>query len=559
VARIVAAIDFGTHGTGFAWAFSSAREDEPGHRTIYTFDDWTDQPASYVKNLSAILLDGSGGVLAWGYEARRLFEAGAAADGEHTYAERFKMGLLPAETAEPGEAAVPSRPGPSPRALVTAYLRGFYRFALEKITAGSRVGEDEIQWCLTVPAIWGDRERRIMRECAVAAGLPADPERLLIAVEPEVAALYCRFETGYSEVAAVGDRFMVVDAGGGTVDITAYEKTADGLTEIGYVAGGSFGSTYIDRYLLDTVFAPRLGAGFVDEARRREPHAFAAMMDDWERCKRGFNPGLRLSTVLQFSYQLFKLLTEADRRTLGEFQNGVDDAIVLTPDEMVALFDHVVEPTLGLVDDQLRKIGRRSVDRVLLVGGFAQSPYLQQRLREHLRHGAEVVIPPKPSWAVLRGAVHYGLNPAAIIGRRSRFTYGVAVALPFDAMRDREDYRLTKYDGTLLCNNRFDVFVEAGDVVVPGHSVVRAYYPIYRDQREMELRLFTSEVRQPRFTTDSSCREAGKLTMDMSATVSQRPRDRCIELTMSFGGTEIEAVARDTKTGQEIGASIRFS
>jgi hypothetical protein len=116
VARIVAAIDFGTHGTGFAWAFSSAREDEPSHRTIYTFDDWTDQPASYVKNLSAILLDGSGGVLAWGYEARRLFEAGAAADGDRTYAERFKMGLLPAEPPRPPSPAnPPSRPGRGPR------------------------------------------------------------------------------------------------------------------------------------------------------------------------------------------------------------------------------------------------------------------------------------------------------------------------------------------------------------------------------------------------------------------------------------------------------------
>jgi hypothetical protein len=398
-----------------------------------------------------------------------------------------------------------------------------------------------------------------MRECAVAAGLPADPDRLLIAVEPEVAALGCRLDAGYAEVGAAGDRFMVVDAGGGTVDITAYEKTPGGLTEIGITDGGSLGSTYIDRYLLEKVIPQRLGAEFVDTARRRYPGELGRMMAEWERAKRGFDPAQKRPTVLQLGYRLNQILTDEDRRRLGELQNGVDDEIVIDLDEMLAMFDHVVRPILELVDSQLRRIGNRSVNRVLLVGGFAQAPYLQQRLRAHLRRRIEVVIPPKPAWAVVVGAVHYGLEPAAIDGRRSRFTYGVSVALPFDPLRDREDYKLIKYDGTPLCDNRFDVFVGAGEVVVPGYSVVRPYYPIYRDQREMTLTLFTAETKQPRYSTDAPCRQVARLTVDMSATLSHPPGERCIEVTMLFGGTEVEATARDVKTGDVISTNIRFT
>jgi hypothetical protein len=556
MARIVAAIDFGTHGTGFAWAFSSARADEPARRQIYTFDDWTAQPTTYVKNLSAILLDGSGDVVAWGYDAKWRYQTEVRPNSGHEYAERFKMGLLP---AQPSETSVPAAPGRSPRTLVTAYLRGFYRFALDRIMAGSGVTEDEILWCVTVPAIWADRERQIMRECAVAAGLPADPDRLLIAVEPEVAALYCRFDSGYAEVGANGERFMVVDAGGGTVDITAYEKTRDGLTEIGYTDGGTLGSTYIDRHLLETLLPQRLGAQFVEAARSRQPAAFAKLMDEWERAKRGFNPGENRPTVLQLSHGLFQILTDADRIRLGEIQNGPDDELVLTAAEMAEMFEHVVKPMLGLVDEQISRIGRRSVDRVFLVGGFAQSPYLQQRLREHLRERVEVVIPAKPSWAVLLGAVHYGLAPTAIRGRRSRFTYGVNVALAFDPTRDRNEHRAIKYDGTVLCTNRFDTFVEAGEVVVPGDSVVRRYFPIIAGQAEIAIRLYTAEAGQPRYCTDATCRQVGKLTVDMAATVSLPPEDRCVEVTMLFGGTEVTATARDVKTGKEISTSIRFS
>ena len=50
----------------------------------------------------------------------------------------------------------------------------------------------------------------------------------------------------------LGTRYMVVDCGGGTVDITVYEMTADGgkLKELHMATGGPHGST---GRLLDTV------------------------------------------------------------------------------------------------------------------------------------------------------------------------------------------------------------------------------------------------------------------------------------------------------------------
>ena len=55
------------------------------------------------------------------------------------------------------------------------------------------------------------------------AGLPDDPDRLLLAREPTAAALYC-VAKGELLLTEAGTRFMVVDCGGGTVDITAYES-----------------------------------------------------------------------------------------------------------------------------------------------------------------------------------------------------------------------------------------------------------------------------------------------------------------------------------------------
>lgn len=72
----------------------------------------------------------------------------------------------------------------------------------------------QISYVITVPAIWSDKAKQLTREAAMRAGIPR--EKLTLIMEPEAAALYCA--TLCDEVdLCVGDRFLVCDAGGGTV------------------------------------------------------------------------------------------------------------------------------------------------------------------------------------------------------------------------------------------------------------------------------------------------------------------------------------------------------
>lgn len=72
-----------------------------------------------------------------------------------------------------------------------------------------------------MPAIWSDKAKASMRESAVRAGLISDIdpiERLELISEPEAAAAYC--ENRYRSLSLGNDDiFMIVDAGGGTVDL----------------------------------------------------------------------------------------------------------------------------------------------------------------------------------------------------------------------------------------------------------------------------------------------------------------------------------------------------
>jgi molecular chaperone DnaK (HSP70) len=90
---------------------------------------------------------------------------------------------------------------------------------LKKQVLPSRYGESflhnqQISYVITVPAIWSDKAKDLTRQAALAAGIPR--KKLTLITEPEAAALFCASlceEVDLQE----GDRFLICDAGGGTV------------------------------------------------------------------------------------------------------------------------------------------------------------------------------------------------------------------------------------------------------------------------------------------------------------------------------------------------------
>lgn len=69
-AKVVAAVDFGTHGTGFAWTVRTPLNDDPRTRRVQFFTRFPGRQLERPKNLTAILVTDGGDTVAWGHEAR---------------------------------------------------------------------------------------------------------------------------------------------------------------------------------------------------------------------------------------------------------------------------------------------------------------------------------------------------------------------------------------------------------------------------------------------------------------------------------------------------------
>ncbi len=85
----------------------------------------------------------------------------------------------------------------------------------------------KIRWVLTVPALWSDAHKQFMRKAAVSAGIvdELNSPNLLLCLEPEGASIQCREDSEETLRTQMekGTIVMVLDCGGGTVDITVHK------------------------------------------------------------------------------------------------------------------------------------------------------------------------------------------------------------------------------------------------------------------------------------------------------------------------------------------------
>lgn len=605
--RIVVGIDFGTHGSGFCWCVCEDRNADASTRQINFFNAWPGQPVPFVKNLSALLVDKDQNVLAWGFDARRRALSQATGVDAPRYHAGFKMGLMEQVIADRAHDAPPSGKGESPEgqdnapdgedgaaltseapvahvdlpctsprrkaeSLIVSYLRCLYDTALEQITASGYSAED-IRWCITVPAIWTDEQKQAMRDIAKSAGLPAEEGRLILALEPEAAAHWARISgvnvaghnsEDHTDLMTPGCRYVVVDCGGGTVDLTAYENDEAGrMVEIGRVNGGPHGANEINKALLEQLLVKRFGKQeILDDLRVNLPEALLDLTEAWERAKITFGPDEQDDILLTIPSAIDRRLGAAVRKRLARQQDKVTDLIVVTPEETRALFDVVVPDILELIDEQLKEVDNtRRPDSpetvVLLVGGFGASPYLQHAVKEHLEGRARVLVPPDPAAAVLFGAAHFGYEPHTR-ARRSRLTYGAEFNPGFEAGVDREDYRYTNSSGRAHCKSRFSKLVTRGDIVDTDAEVQESYVPVEGAQIFVRLPLYSCTEPDPRYVTDAGCELLGEIEVDLTKVMSFALEDRGITLYMRFGETEIKARAVVMKSGEEAAATLRF-
>ncbi|WP_426513699.1 trypsin-like peptidase domain-containing protein [Dactylosporangium sp. McL0621] len=576
-AKAVVAIDFGTHGSGFAWTLVSPENDDPRNRRVIHEQNWPKAPSDSIKDLSALVVDEQNRPVAWGYEAHALWWLSSPYKREelglHGYAHAFKMALSTRPTNRDvtrSDGIVDLRKERLVHRFIASTLEQMRKHAVAQVTKQTGLTEQDIQWCITVPAIWSDAQKRTMREAAAKAGLgPAD--QVVIAIEPETAAVYCvldsgRLSPGRTWWTGNEQRFMIVDCGGGTIDISAFASTMDGgrlrLAEIGTgSSGAALGSQYINQAFRQNLLRQRLAPDVFDWLEREHGDLLNAVENRWEEVKRHVGvatgddgrPVVSGATIIDIPEPLWKLLPKPVRQRLIDEADDDPRTLLATAEQTQALFDAVVDPIVRMVRrafDELNEQVAGEPITVVLVGGFSASDYLHARISHALKGRAKVARPTEPREAVVHGAVHFCYDPNLITERRSRLTYGFQMALRFrEGTEDNRHHIIWGPDGQKLIRDRFQVAVRRSQAVQRDQPYRKVLTPSSAETPTLQVTFFASRDPDPQYVTEPGVVKLGETTIDISHSVGQPPADRKVRLDLVFGDTTITATATALDTG----------
>ncbi|KAH9933533.1 hypothetical protein B0H21DRAFT_699461 [Amylocystis lapponica] len=430
--KLVLAFDIGTTYSGVSYAFLDPGE-VPQTLGVRRFPG-QEGAAGDSKIPSVLYYDKTGRVRAVGAEAHLQHNVDSAIDEDWVRIEwyaQFKLHLRPQSMRSLGTGqTTPLPPNKTIIDVLADFIRYIYthaqRYIVDTHANGDlllkSVEEHGIDFVFSHPNGWGGAQQDKMRQAVVLAGLIPDTAeghaRVQFVNEGEASVHYCVSSGLAKEALKKGSNVMVVDAGGGTVDVSTYVVKSDGpicLEEIVQPDCALEGSTIVTLRAREVLTARLSGSLFGDP-------------EDIEEIVRAFDKTTKhtFKNPHEASYIKFGSIRDSDP------DYGIKNGRLILPGRDVAsLYEPSITKINTMIQNQQKAAGGQ-VSTIFLVGGFAASPWLFPRLKS-FAHALDIKLsrPDHTNKAVADGALSFYLDHFVSL-RVARFTYGVQCFVRFD-------------------------------------------------------------------------------------------------------------------------------
>lgn len=334
----------------------------------------------------------------------------------------------------------------------------------EKGRRKREVAKEEIQWGITIPAIWGNRERQIMTD--VATDVFGSNVRVLSEPEGPILSGLIHASGDGSFSLKKGRVSLVTDIGGGTTDITLLQEVSNDASceypfkVIASTDGIGVGGNNIDdaywTYILRLLSKGKMsddGRSYDsmsdDELKEtllfpfvKKLSAFIDMEDGWLNFKHGH------ALFIQFPPAYLKWLNNEGHKQVGDVLANI--MIGIEEIDMDQLKEHVLLPTFRIIAGKIREFLQQNVDKmpqdasmclVIKAGGLSLSSELCNLVDRQVNDlglkftsaslGAD---PVSVSGSIMDGALIILLN-RKIINRKAPFNIYYDVAMSLSSLR----------------------------------------------------------------------------------------------------------------------------
>ncbi|KAI0031110.1 hypothetical protein K488DRAFT_87114 [Vararia minispora EC-137] len=427
------------------------------------------------------------------------------------------------------------------------------------------IDEDDMTFVLAHPNGWGGAQQAVMRRAMVKAGLVPDGdksfERVNFVSEGEASLHFCLADGAVSDEIEPESTVMVIDAGGGTIDISSYEFVSVSPIEVKEAAPSVclFEGSVIVRQRAERHIRAKL-ANSKKFGKSEYIGAIANAFDN--TAKKRFRGGGDSHVVFS------NMVSDTDKNV--DIRGG---KIKLTEVEMAGFFDPGINAINKAIDDHRHALEPRVFKTFFLVGGFASNEYLFKKVKDHLADDNLVLLRPdcESKKAAAEGAVSFRLDHL-VSARTAKLTYGTRCAVPFipfiPSHRERAQQVVPDITGGLmLCGAFADVLTKASAFGTPVSETTEFRNPFSsqgfsrKETVDMQIIAYRGSGDPPLFIDEdeesfSTLFEVSADLKDAPAQIAFGPMGRFVsqevELVFSFGLTELKAqLAWKDKNGAE--------
>ena len=560
--KAIVAIDFGTSGTTYAFAFYDSKDD-----IIHA--NWPDSPD--LKNSTEIILNEKMETIKFGNECQKYLGELSSTEEKFYHFTDIKMKLYKYNNKAKIKAT--NHDFELDIEIIISKILIFIKTeALKEIQSLKDIKESEINWKVTVPAIWDNNSKEIMKKASIIAGIFSEP-LTFFALEPEAAACdYVNEKTSNKESIKEGNKYIVCDIGGGTVDISTHTRIKNGdnydIEEIYPPCGGDHGSTYINKAFIEKVIKQIFGKHSIDRLNEimNNPQLDKEIYNDYcelleeienfkinikhqNLTKRGNNEAKRINCTL------FENLVESDINTLiNNYNKNCQNGWMITNYSKYKIYfpyqimiDLTNEIIIDYVIKNLKNILKHipDIQSIIYAGSVSSNDFIISKFKENIpevNHYRSAY----PSKAVAEGAVIFGFDPYIIKSRISKFTIGINVKEKWNESLHgkRNDLKyFDKIDNCYFCKNIFSPIILKNQkvgineiisqkyIMKSSKGVAKFYKTIYNNV------IFIDEKSTK--TSKKKLLQFGEIRLDVGNSFDINKRDVVVELYL--GGTFIDA------------------
>ena len=404
-------------------------------------------------------------------------------------------------------------------------------------------------------------------------------DALSLALEPEAAALHCINQCKELKLPLANSScYMVLDIGGGTVDITAHKVTDGYIQVILPPKGNNWGGKrineefkkFLGNLIDDPNFLKYLHASRDSETTTKNAADLDVIMYQlFEDQKLIFGEkGICSDEALIMLPYSFMMTYENDLKRGVKTLNSPHvqlsgNELSISYQKMEEFFSDAITNIVTCVTECVREVERKhTLESVFFVGGFGGCKYLHDEVKKTFNSRIKTYCPRDHKTAVVSGAILFCQNSAIIKSRIADATYGSDCSHTFIPQLHSKEYLFYDDDRVEKCNYLFRPFVLKNDVVQADRVLTSTYSPLKHHQRNMHFTIYSTLERSMKYTCTPSgnilpqFHQLGELTVQMPIMTNDKKRQ--VRLTFDFSHTEIHVEAYDVTSGERVTTTVDF-